>query len=599
MSPARATVPVAAVLAFALACSSPQPAPEPTLVATVNEAGPVGYRDPLGTIDPTGRLLATAAQDVLQVRALAGGAPTTLPSGTSRIRHVTWDRAGHVVTMQPGEGHRWWRYDVEAGTRQPLWPDDARLTDGTRSVSPDRLAELVWSMNGRLAGVSRTDSGSHVWVVDATGQAKMLLESAAELSYPAWLPDGRLACLALADGEQRVTLPCGGPVVPGLEDREAYGPIGVSPDGELLYLATPDARGYLETRAWRLTAAPGDTTNGRPLGHYERDAYAPSVADDGSVLFKVQDYHTEVLVMPAGGGEATLRTAFQAETPSWNWTGDSLGVTYGTWRRVVDDIHYPDIAQDAGIIPASGPSPATAPASVVQASVSEDQGLTWSPNGRWIAFHSHQQGSDDIWLRPADRSAPAVRISHLGRGAEVGWPRWSPDGKWVVFEGDATRGRGGRSRLWLIGVDQETGHVTVPAHEVPLGSFDESVGDADWLGSGDQIVFSAFQPPRSHAIYRVPRTGGEPVELHRYQSPQHYDGLGASPDGTWLVYPAPDANGILQLFRVAADGSGPPIQLTADSTRKTQPAVSPDGASIAFTRWRYQGRFYLVKPTGR
>ncbi len=423
-----------------------------------------------------------------------------------------------------------------------------------------------------------------------------MARSGAELSHPAWLPDGRLVCLALADDRQRVTLPCGGAPVPGLDDRDAYGPIGVAPDGRTLYLALPDSKGFLETRAWRLGAPAGDSANGRALGSFARDAYAPSVAGDGSVLFKVQDYHTEVLVMPAAGGEARLRTAFQAETPSWNWTGDSLGVTYGTWRRVVDDFRYPDIAQDAGIVPASGPAPASAPTTVVQASVSEDQGLTWSPNGRWIAFHSHQQGSDDVWLRPAGAAAPAVRISQLGRGAEVGWPRWSRDGRWVIFDGDGTRGERARSSLWIIGVDQESGRVTVPAHEISLGGLDDDLTASEWLGGSDQVVFTAYRPPRSHVIYRVARTGGVPVELHEYQSPQHYDGLGVSPDGAWLVYPAPDSAGVLQLFRVAATGQGRPEQLTTDSTRKTQPAVSPDGKSIAFTRWRYRAAFYLVQP---
>ena len=46
--------------------------------------------------------------------------------------------------------------------------------------------------------------------------------------------------------------------------------------------------------------------------------------------------------------------------------------------------------------------------------------MAWSPNGRWIVFHSHREMSDDVWLRPADGSAPDRRLTTLGRGAEVG-----------------------------------------------------------------------------------------------------------------------------------------------------------------------------------
>ena len=119
--------------------------------------------------------------------------------------------------------------------------------------------------------------------------------------------------------------------------------------------------------------------------------------------------------------------------PRGDPTGRYIGLTYGNWRRVVDDVGYPDIGQDVGIIAVDWETTATEPARIVEASESEDQSMFWSPNGKWIAFHSHQQLSDDLWIQPADGSAPIRRITHLGRGAEAGWPRWSPDGRWIVF----------------------------------------------------------------------------------------------------------------------------------------------------------------------
>ncbi|MEZ4455352.1 MAG: hypothetical protein R2882_02195, partial [Gemmatimonadales bacterium] len=498
LRPGRASRPGAATILAAAAtltaCRQPVLPAEPALVATVHSAGPVGYRDPLGIIDPTGTRIVTASTEVLEVRDLAGGAPVRLPSGHARILHLAWDAQGHLVTEQRDDATAWWRYDLAAGTRAPVW--SGRLTaDSGLTLAPAGLKELAFAADGRAAGVERRADGSRVWIVDSAGRATIAVRSAAALAYPAWLPDGRLACLARENDRQRVTLPCGEAPVAGLEDREAYGPIGVAPDGTTLYLALPNDSGFVETHAWRLDAGPADTTNGQRLGRFARDAYAPSVAADGTVLFKVQDYYTEVLVMPTAGGPAVVRTAFQAETPSWNWTGTELGVTYGTWRRVTDDYRYPDIAQEAGIIPATGAEPAPAPTKVVQASVSEDQGLTWSPNGRWIAFHSHQQGSDDVWLLPADSSAPLTRISQLGRGAEVGWPRWSEDGRWIVFDGDPDAGGPQPSSVWVIGVDQERGRVRVPARRVPMAGFDEEVLHAEWLGSSDELIFTTYRAP--------------------------------------------------------------------------------------------------------
>ena len=559
-------------------------------VATIHQFGPVGYRDPLGAISPDGKWLATAAHNVLRLQPLTGDSARTLPSGMTRILHLLWRPDGRLVTEQADSGTSWWVYEIEPGTRHPLWPAGMQLSDSSGArVDPADLRELSWSPDGtQLAGVRLTPLGSELWITNAAGQA-WRRSFAARLGYPVWLPDGRIACLAFSGDRQRVTLPCGARSPVGLETREAYGPLAASPDGSALYLALSDEHGFVTLWAWSLAAG-----SGVPIAAKGRDTYAPSVSQGGSVLFKSQDYWTEVAVMPAAGGPAELRTAFQAETPSWDPTGTRLGITYGTWRRVSDDFHYPDIAQDAGIVAATGTGPATKPEQVVQQSASEDQGLSWSPNGRWIAFHSHQQGSDDVWLRPADRAEPLARLTRLGRGAEVGWPRWSPDGRWIVFDGDSVAGRR-RSQLWVIGVDQESGQVTQPARAVPLTGFSDAVGHAEWLGSSAVIAFSGVRGAE-HTLYRVARTGGAPTVLHRYRSTQIFDGFGASADGHWLVYPAPDRNGRLQLFRVDVGSNAQPIQLTSDSTEKTQPAISPDGQRIAFTRWRYDARFWILAP---
>ena len=567
------------------------PAKPPSLVATVRQFGPVGYRDPLGAISPDGRWLATAAHHVLRIQPLPEGTVRTLPAGNARVVHLAWTGDGHLIAAQPDSGLTWWRYEPAAGTRTPIWPRDSILRGrGGTTADPSSLRELSWSPDGRAAGIQLTPGGSTLWVLDSLGRALESRSFEVRLGYPAWLPDGRIACLALRNTHQRVTLPCGEQIPAGLESKEAYGPMAASPDGRTLYLSIPNDSGFLALWAWSLA-----TGTGRQLASFARDTYAPSVSSDGTVLFKEQDYHTEVRVLPSEGGTADLRTAFQAETPSWDPSGTRLGITYGTWRRVIDDFRYPDIAQEAGIVSADGP-PSARPDEIVQDSPSEDQGLAWSPNRRWIAFHSHQQNSDDIWLRPADASAPPSRITWLGRGAEVGWPRWSPDGRWIVFNGDSLLAGRRRSLLWIVGVDQATGSITVPARPIPLPGLEDDVGHAEWVRSSDAIVFQGVRPGGHHAIYRVRRSGGTPELLHRYQSPQTVDGFGLSPDGAWLVFPEPDRNGRLQLFQLATAPGSRPGQLTSDSVDKTQPAVSPDGRRIAFTAWRYQARFWTVAP---
>lgn len=585
---------IAGALALGIACTdrSGAPPPAPTLVATARQFGPVGYRDPLGVFSPDGHQLAIATHHQLRVQMLPGGAARTLSSGLTRIQHLAWRPDGRLVVGQPDGGVTWWWYDKE-GNRRPLWPAGTILRD-TRgaAVEAANLRELSWSADGkRAAGIQTTPGGSTLWILDSLGRPVESHSSQERLGYPVWLAGGKLGCLAFRGNRQRVTLPCSEGSPPGLDSIEAYGPIAAEPKGRELFLGVPNDSGFLRLWTWDLTRG-----RGRPIAGFPRDTYAPSVTTDGRVLFKEQDYHTEVMVQPSSGGPAVLRTTFQAETPSWDPTGTRLGITYGTWRRVIDDFRYPDIAQDAGIVSADGTAPAARPDQVVQSSPSEDQGLSWSPNRRWIAFHSHQQNSDDIWLRPADASRPAVRISWLGRGAEVGWPRWSPNGRWILFNGDTVLAGRRQSLLWVIGVDQVSGAVTQPALPIPLSGFSDDAGHAEWLPSSEALVFTGTELPDAHALYRVRRTGGAPRVLYRYRSPQTVDGFGLSPDGSWLVFPQPDRNGRLQLFRLPTSPGANLTQLTSDSTDKTQPSVSPDGKRIAFTVWRYQARFWTLTP---
>src|SRR6185503_10636295 len=209
-----------------------------------------------------------------------------------------------------------------------------------------------------------------------------------------------------------------------------------SPDGARLYFASPNREGTVDL--WARSAGGAGAVRLTDLG---RDSYAPTVSREGSILFKLQTYRTVVGVVAAGGGTVAPLATYQSETPSWDPTGQFIGITYGTWRRVIDDYHYPDIAQDAGIIAADPAAPADRPLRVVDASPSEDQSLCWSPNGKWIVYHSHKDQGDDLYLVPADLSTPAKRVTSFGRGFETGWPRWSPDGKWVAFGADSRDAR--------------------------------------------------------------------------------------------------------------------------------------------------------------
>ena len=593
----------AGAIALVTRRSPPADAARLSWVADAHQLGPVGYRDPAGAISPDGAWIAYSEGRFLRVRPIGGGSIVDLPAGEAQIRHLSWHPDGRTILADGFHTQAGWAlYDRVERTRRALWPDRESLTatlasgTGASTAHAADLRQSVWSRDGRfIAAVVNGREGQELWTVSADAASARAERVPQRISFPAWTPRGEIACVATRDGRSRVTIPCGGRAVRTDPDLDAYGPIAFAPDGQAVYVGFPNASGSLD-----LWSAPVQGGRARRLTSFSRDTYAPSVAADGTVLLKTQSYRTFVALVPASGGPTRMLATFQSETPSWDPAGRQIGITYGTWRRVIDDAKYPDIAQDAGIISSDAASPAGAPSSVVHASASEDQSLCWSPNGRWVAFHSHKDGSDDIWLRPAVDGAPPRRISFLGRGAETGWPRWSPDGRWLLFTGGSRGTR--RSVLYVVGVDQDSGAVTSEPREIAVRSpwsagasegTDADVSHAEWLPDSAHIVAVGKEAPGRHVIFTAPRDGGDAHLVFRFATEHDAPGLAVSPDGRDVAFVAPAPDGFFQIFRLPLVG-GSPVPVTLDASHKTQPAWSPDGTRIAFTVWSYDAQFWTL-----
>jgi Tol biopolymer transport system component len=582
----------AAVVVIAPAAWAQDAGPTLRFVTDARQMGPVGYRDPLGAVSPDGEWLAYTSGDWVRLMRLVGGPVATLGPAARRISALAWQADSRHVTVYEQDVHgrwAWWRFAVDDGTPQRLWGGKVRAVTAAgdpADVDPDGALQLAWSADGlHVAGTLGWPGGSALWTANADGSAGQVRSSSALLSFPAWTPDGKtVVCLDKSGGSQRVSRPCGSE--PAADAPVAYGPLAFSPDGAMLYYGSPNPAGTLD-----LWAEP--TSGGAPtrLTSFARDTYDPSVTRDGRVLLGTQDYRVLLAVVPAAGGPVRQLTAFQSETPSWSRDGKTIAFTFGTWRRTIDDFDYPNIAQDLGTVAVAREAPADRPTTVVRASPAEDQSLDWSPDQRWIVLHSHADGLDDVWLQPADGSAPAHPLTRGGH--ETGWPRWSPDGRWIAYGTEVQENNRWRGVLFELGIDSASGQVTRQAEQVSLTGFTGDVDQAEWL-NGDSLVFDAFEGLQDRAIYVVPRQGGRPRPVHRFSSEQLYSGIGLARAARWVAFIQPAADGHFQVFRVPLSG-GEPTQVTFDPTDKTQPAVSPDGRWIAFTVVSYRTLFWLLQ----
>jgi Tol biopolymer transport system component len=570
--------------------------PRLSFVTTARQLGVVGYRDPAGAISPDGTRIAYAEGRFIRVVPLAGGAPMTLAPGEGQVRYLAWASNDLIVAEDATPKARWWTYRVNAADRSPLW-DGKDITAADGKVRVADLRQLAWSSDGKfVAALVTSKEGPELWKIAADGSSGERRKLEGRPSFPAFAPNGEIACISNDGARPRLALPCGAPPLRFEPDLDVYGPIAFAPDRKSVYFASPNDQGMVE-----LWSADPAQTRAHRLTSFTRDAYAPSMSSDGTAIFKVQSYRTFLADAPADGGATRQLTTFQSETPSYHPTKPLIAFTYGTWRRVIDDIKYPDIAQEIGVVDvkpfdsAQGRQavPAGKPLEIIAQSDSEDQAMAWSPNGKWIAFHTHREMSDDVWLRPVDGKQADKRITFLGRGAEVGWPRWSPDGRTVLLDG--ARQSDGNSVIYTIGVNQDTGETTSEMREVRAEGFAGDITHAEWLPSSTTVIAIAKEGPGQHAIITVPVNGGTPHFVHRFATEHDFSGLGVSPDGRFVAFAAPAPDGYYQIFKKAIVGESIPIQLTTDPSNKTQPAWSPDGGRIAFTVWSYDATFFAFR----
>jgi len=155
-------------------------------------------------------------------------------------------------------------------------------------------------------------------------------------------------------------------------------------------------------------------------------------------------------------------------------------------------------------------------------------------------------------------------------------PAVSPDGHWIVFA--SSRGRTlEETSLWIAKVG-----VEVAPQRLTDGAWIDS--HPTWTRDGRAIVFASTRAAGNFDLWRVPIADGRAGEPMRLTSaPGHEVTPTVARDGT-VIYAevTPDQSGVeAHLEERAPDGA---ITRLTDGPSDTTPALSPDDATIAFSR---------------
>jgi Tol biopolymer transport system component len=120
-------------------------------------------------------------------------------------------------------------------------------------------------------------------------------------------------------------------------------------------------------------------------------------------------------------------------------------------------------------------------AKLISGGMAFDSQPKFSPDGKWIAFLSDREGSDNVWIMHPDGTG--VKQVSKDPGSDFVSPSWSPDGKYIFV---SKAGFGIASyEIWMYHIDGGTGVQITKAKPTPTIARRERPNDVGVVASPD------------------------------------------------------------------------------------------------------------------
>jgi Tol biopolymer transport system component len=505
-----------------------------------------------------------------------------LAAGMDRVFNAVFFMGSRLVRLGERAGQRGWYLPG---------------LDGLRQLSLPSNAAPQWSPDGSaVAYFRREQAGQGLFVGNGQGEKHYPIDGT--VTGLVWSPDGRLI-YALAWHEAgltsllRIKMEDGSidTLTKDLDAPPFLSDLSISGDGRRLYLALagptaavaearhrPDADRDLDI--YELEPATGAR---RVVVREPGDDFSPCVAG-GFLYWTHNDICESVVVIPSDGGAASV-VMDGAELPYWSPDGRQIAFTYGGWRLADWALNL-----DAGVVAVDSQAQRTSKMKPFVTGYHEDFTPAWSPDGKWLAYHSHRSAApvsayeaagstDDLYLRRVS-DGPGEEIRLTDFGWEDGVADWAPDSRRLVFDSYDRGGTPGVSKPWIVTIDPSNGRP-LSAERLPLPDPIKNATWESWSPKGDEIAFEEHTGGDGRILWVISVDGKRAEKIVEHTAGT-YGGLDWMPDGKALVYGAL-AGGRMQIFTVSRSG-GSPRQLTDDPASLMHPQVSPDGRWIACTR---------------
>jgi Tol biopolymer transport system component len=198
----------------------------------------------------------------------------------------------------------------------------------------------------------------------------------------------------------------------------------------------------------------------------------------------------------------------------------------------------------------------------------QDGDPAWSQDGTKIAFTRRDPGTfaSTVWSMNADGSGQ----TSLGAGNQ---PSWSPDGSRITFVDSSPTCCG--VSIWVANADG-SGRTNVYDHS-------DELGWPDWSPNGQRIAFYALVGDGD--IYTVNADGSGATDVSCFTGFHHETAPSWSPSGERIARSDFESSefGVTGIWISNPNGGGCE-DLTFPPSEDYEPAWSPDGLSIAFSR---------------
>ena len=427
-----------------------------------------------------------------------------------------------------------------------------------------------FSPDGKWIAFSSDRNGNlDVYLIpSAGGTVKQLTSHSADDTVLNWSPDGRSILFSSNRGENflpllyTVGLDGGMPVSAGADSGVQA---SFSPDGRrLAYNQKSQAywrkfyRGSYQSDVMIADVAAKKFSN---LTEFEGMDAWPMWARDGNIYF-VSDREgagqTNLWRVPESGGKAERVTSFKSGDVRWpaiSADGRTIVFEHDFQVSKLDLASKRVTPLRFDINAETGES-----LSEMRSFSSEVDDYDLAPNSRRIAVSVH----GEVFTVPVEEGDLRQITDSPWRDRDV---TYSPDGKWIAYVSD----RSGREELYVSAVDGA-------GDPRKLTDVDALKNGYRWSPDSTQIAYAASDGKLR--VLTVADAQSRELTASRYgalSTPVW------SPDGKWLAYSKPDVSRTTDIYLIPSVG-GEERKVTFDSFSEAGPRFSPDGRKLYFLR---------------